>query len=205
MKYLVLLIMLAQSFVMDGQRIFLQLQPEAGISSFTSGILQFEPAISYQGTLQGGIYLNEHSSLQIGFGIQKSGAASTIIYAGGVNPIMDRIYHSTGFIKIPVDFSFRLGSRKIFSLGIGIYYNGNITNWLNQHGILNTDSGYSPINMEDLLMDDIGIRLRPAIEVPYNMKYIISIGLLQELGLNVVFPETHHYNTYLSVGLRRKL
>ena len=205
MKYSVLIILIFLSTELDGQKLFLQLQPEAGFSSFTSGILHFEPAFSYQGTIQGGIYLNEHSSLQFGLGIQQSGAATKILYTVGVNPTMEKLFHSTGFIKVPVDYSFKIGPGKIFSIDIGVYYNRNITLWMNDQGILNTNNGYSPFNEQDLIKDDIGIRLRPAIEIPYNMKYIISIGLLQEFGFNAVFPETHHYNTYLSLGLRRKL
>lgn len=189
-------------FPLHGQRFFLQIQPEAGYSSFTSGIVPFELRSSYQMTVAGGIQLNDRSSLRLGIGFQQSGASSSIAYNTAGIFIREKVYYDTYFIKVPVDYSIRLTPNGLFTLDIGAYYNMNITSQLVEGGWQND---FVAIADELSTNDDLGLRLRPAIAFPLTPSYTLSLGILQEFGLVEIIPRTHHYNTYFTAGVKVKL
>jgi hypothetical protein len=183
---------------LQGQSFFVQVQPEAGFSSYTRGIFDFDPVASFQVTFSGGLHLSERSVLKLGLGFQKAGAKNKIYLMTGGLPTAGVVNYPAFFIKVPVDYSIRLGRRGIITLDLGTYYNRNITT------MVETWTGPfddTPFN-GDLSRDDFGVRIRPAIAVPFKPGYILSLGILQEFGLRSILIDTHHYNTYLSGGLR---
>lgn len=202
MKALIFAVMMAATLPVAGQNFFLQLQPEAGFSSFTSGILPYELRSSYQMTFAGGIELNDRSSLRLGVGVQQSGARSSIAYNTMGIIIREKLYHTTYFIKIPVDYSISLARSGLFTLDIGAYLNLNITSQVVEWGAQND---YLAITEEQLTRDDVGLRLRPAVAIPVTQRYTISLGVLQEFGLVAFVRETHHYNTYFTAGVKLKI
>lgn len=202
MKKIIFALLVLAAFPLQGQRFFLQLQPEAGVSSFTREILPYELRSSYQVTVAGGLQLNDRSAVKLGIGVQQSGARSSIIYAAGSVTTLEYLYPDTYFIKVPVDFSISLGSRGLFTLDIGAYYNLNITD---QVVDMEINDGYFPLHAEDFTKDDVGLRLRPAVGIPFTPKVSLSLGILQEFGLVAFLQQTHHYNTYLSAGMHVKL
>ncbi|MDF1570357.1 MAG: hypothetical protein P1P82_01930 [Bacteroidales bacterium] len=202
MKKIIFALLVLAALPLQGQRFFLQLQPEAGVSSFTSGIIPYELRSSYQVTLAWGLQLNDRSAVRLGFGVQQSGARSTIIYAAGGVTTRDILYQDVYFIKVPVDYSISLGSRGLFTLDAGAYYNLNITD---QVVDMEINDGYLPLYAEDYTKDDVGLRLRPAVSIPFSPKVSLSLGILQEFGLVTFLRQTHHYNTYLSAGMQVQL
>lgn len=201
MKYFILTMCVIASLPLHGQRIFFQLQPEAGISSFTPGIIPFEIRSSYQVTLSGGLQLTDRSSVKLGVGVQQSGSRSSVGYFSAGVWTYESLYHDTYFIKIPVDYTISLGRRGLFSLDAGAYYNVNITD---RFVDIESDD-YLPFVEADISRDDAGIRIRPAVNLQLAPGSILSLGILQEFGLVAFVPRTHHYNTYLSAGLKVKL
>jgi hypothetical protein len=198
MRTFIFTLLVLAAFPLQGQRFFLQLQPDAGYSSITPGILPYKLRSSYQLTVSGGLCLSERSALKLGIGVQQSGARTRIFYTPS-SPAYDFLYQDTYFVKIPVDYSIRLGSRGLFILDIGAYYNLNITNRVIDPG---RRVDYFPLDAADFTKNDAGLRLRPAIEIPFSPKYFLSLGILQEIGLVALVPQSHHYNTYLTGGVK---
>ncbi len=202
MKKIVFALLVLAALPLQGQRFFLQLQPEAGVSSFTTGIIPYELRSSYQVTLALGLQMNDRSAVRLGLGVQQSGARSTIIFAAGGVTSRDILYQDAYFIKVPVDYTISLGGQGLFTLDVGAYYNLNITD---QVVDMEVNDGYFPLHAEDYTKDDIGLRLRPAVSIPFTPKISLSLGILQEFGLVAIIPRTHHYNTYLTGGFKVKL
>lgn len=199
MKKIIFALLVLAALPLQGQRFFLQLQPEAGVSSFTPGILPYELRSSYQVTLALGFQLNDQSAVALGLGVQQSGARSTIMYNVGGVTTRDFLYQDAFFIKVPVDYTISLGSRGLFILDVGAYYNLNITDRVVD---MEVNDGYLPLHAEDYTKDDVGLRLRPAVGIPLTPKISLSLGILQEFGLVAIVSRTHHYNTYLTGGIR---
>lgn len=202
MRTLLFALMMAATVPMYGQKIFLQLQPEAGFSSFSSGILPFELRSSYQMTFAGGLELNDRSSLRLGIGFQQSGARSSIAYNTMGIIIREKLYYDTYFVKVPLDYSISFGRSGLFTLDIGAYCNLNITSQLVEWWRLND---YLAVAEEQSTKNDVGLRIRPAIEIPYTPRIGLSFGILQEIGLVAFVPRTHHYNTYFTAGVKLQL
>ena len=202
MRQFILALLVLGVLPLHGQRFFLQLQPEAGVSSFTSGIIPYELRSSYQVSLALGLQMNDRSAVTLGLGVQQSGARSTVIYAVGGATTRDILYQDAYFIKVPLDYTISLDSRGLFTLGIGAYYNLNITDRVVD---MEVNDGYFPLHAEDYTKDDIGLRLRPAVSIPFTPKISLSLGILQEFGLVAFVPRTHHYNTYLTGGIKVQL
>lgn len=202
MRTLLFAAVMAATVPIYGQNFFLQLQPEAGFSSFSSGILPFDLSTSFQFTFSGGVQHTDHSALKVGIGLQQAGASSKVFYSTPGAMRTEVLQHPVVFIKIPVDYSLRLGSRGRFTLDLGAYYNLNINSLL-EDWVVQDD--FLTLAEEDLTKDDVGLRIRPAIEIPYTPRIGLSFGILQEIGLVAFVPRTHHYNTYFTAGVKLKL
>ena len=81
------------------------------------------------------------------------------------------------------------------SLALGLQLNDRVID-------MEINDGYLPLHAEDFTKDDVGLRLRPAISIPLAPKISLSLGILQEIGLVAIVSRTHHYNTYLTGGIR---
>jgi hypothetical protein len=202
MKKIIFTLLVLAAIPLQGQRFFLQLQPEAGVSSFTPGIIPFELRSSCQVTIAGGLMLNDRSAIRLGFGVQQSGARSTITYNVSGVPTQEILYDDTYFIKFPVDYTVSFSSRGLFTLDIGAYYNLNITDQVTD---MEVNNGELPLHAENFTKDDAGLRLRPAVSIPFTPNVSLSLGVMQEFGLVAFLRQTHHYNTYLSAGMKVKL
>jgi len=182
-----------------GQDMYFNLSQANGVSSFTRNLLPFGVKYSTQTEVLVGFRLSESIGLQAGLAYQSAGASNEVTYESP-NAETVRETYSIGFLKIPVELSMRFGEKLSAGLDIGCYYNLNINQSIGTNASNGEVSG--AISVNDLSKNDFGIRVKPVLDIHLSEKYMATVGVLQEFGLIECLEKTHHFNTYITFGLK---
>ncbi len=203
MRSIIIFLALLLSLQGYGQKMYVKLQQENGVSGLTRGILPFTLKYSQQTTLVAGLFLNEKLGISLGAGFQQAGARSKLSFSDTPGNFFSFYQsYSINYIKIPLDLSVDIGKSGLFCVDLGLYFNFISSFSLSQVPDPDIASYHIFTDYSPFEKNDIGIRIRPAFNIPLSEETTFSIGILQEFGLIGRFPDTRNYNTCLSASIK---
>lgn len=194
-----IIILILFQIIAYSQSFYIQLDQSQGVSSFIPSHGHYKIKYAYQYGVSTGVNITESIGANIGLAYQLNGAAG---YISEINSSIStetvRQNLDASFLKIPVNINIRF--KNIFVIGIGAYYNMNLT------ASFRTDSPFgtiaSPIRLEELAQNDYGLHFNPSILIPLDENFILQLGILQEFGMKVIWNDVVNYSTSAKISLR---
>lgn len=197
---MILLIALLLNVSVYAQKLSYGFEQHVGLSSFTNGLLPFDPKLSSSTGFVIDKPLSEQIGLRSGLYIHFSGASNDIYWPKNNQYVRVKEALRQSYLRIPLIFKVVVGDKRNVLLGFGGYFN------LFLGRTINSDNNDYPISQSlwiDLELDqqDFGIILRQNLVKDFG-QYEFSYGLQEELSINPVAPETLPYGIYLFGGIR---